>query len=221
MVGSNDDEWRLFLVPGGLIDQIPMDAVVGTLAGYRLPVETTCRPTDRRIRGASPGELLATIQTDGFWRVPGIRLAEAHARNVGARPTYMYELGWRSPQCGGRLGACHTLEIPFVFDTLGRSTATLHGDHPPHHLARAMHAAWVAFATTGDPGWPRYDLARRATMRFDLESEVVDDPRAKERLLWEAAWYGDASWSLGHSPDGSRCPSGHTAAGLPIPTPHR
>ena len=59
------------------------------------------------------------------------------------------------------------------------------GDAPPQQLADAMHAAWVAFATHGDPGWPRYDLARRATMRFDSTTEVVDDPRAAERGLWD------------------------------------
>jgi len=30
--------------------------------------------------------------------------------------------------------------------------------------------------TSGDPGWPKYDLQCRATMRFDTTSEVVDDP---------------------------------------------
>ena len=48
-----------------------------------------------------------------------------------------------------------------------------------------MHTAWVAFATDSDPGWPRYDLRRRATMRFDVASEVVDDPRSGERELWK------------------------------------
>jgi carboxylesterase type B len=48
-----------------------------------------------------------------------------------------------------------------------------------------MHAAWAAFATTGDPGWPAYDLGRRATMRFDTTSRVVEDPRAALRDLWE------------------------------------
>jgi carboxylesterase type B len=48
-----------------------------------------------------------------------------------------------------------------------------------------MHAAWVAFATSGDPGWPRYDLSRRKTMRFDMTSQIVDDPLARERTLWE------------------------------------
>jgi para-nitrobenzyl esterase len=59
------------------------------------------------------------------------------------------------------------------------------GPDPPQQLADTMHAAWVAFATGGDPGWPRYDLSRRPTMRFNTTSEVVDDPRSPERALWE------------------------------------
>ena len=44
--------------------------------------------------------------------------------------------------------------------------------------------AWVRFARDGDPGWPRYDLEHRATMRFDLTPSVVEDPYARERELW-------------------------------------
>jgi carboxylesterase type B len=99
--------------------------------------------------------------------------------------TYMYELAWRSPRFDGRLGACHGLELPFVFDTLGDWTEPMLGPDPPQPLADAMHAAWVAFATNGDCGWPRYDLGRRETMRFDTTSAVVDDPRSAVRALWE------------------------------------
>ena len=59
------------------------------------------------------------------------------------------------------------------------------GENPPQQLADAMHKAWIAFVTRGDPGWPRYDLARRSTMRFDVQSEVADDPASVRRLLWE------------------------------------
>jgi len=45
-----------------------------------------------------------------------------------------------------------------------------------------MHAAWVRFATTGNPAWPAYYLSRRATMRFDTTSQVVDDPRPVRQL---------------------------------------
>jgi carboxylesterase type B len=64
------------------------------------------------------------------------------------------------------------------------------GDDPPQELADTMDAAWVSFATHGDPGWPGYDLGRRATMRFDTTSRVVDDPRAWERSLWQGVRQG-------------------------------
>ena len=101
----------------------------------------------------------------------------------------MYEFAWRSPAANGLFGACHALEIPFVFDTLDLGPVQMIGDllgnAPPQPLADTMHSAWVSFVTRGDPGWPRYDLKRRATIRFDSESTVVDDPRAAERALWE------------------------------------
>jgi carboxylesterase type B len=183
MVGTNTDEHRLFLVTVGAIDQVTAEALAGAVAVYGLPVEATLAAYRAAHPGASAGDLLAAIQTDWYWRIPAIRLADTHAKNASA--AYMYEFAWRSPQFDGRLGACHALEIPFVFDTLGHGTEQLWGTDPPQQLADTMHAAWVAFATTGDCGWPKYDLGRRATMRFGITSEVVDDPRSAERALWE------------------------------------
>jgi para-nitrobenzyl esterase len=183
IVGTNTDEHRLFLVSVGAIDQVTPEALAGAIAAYGLPVDTTLTAYSAAHPGASAGDLLAAIQTDWCWRIPAIRLADAHA--IGASSTYMYEFAWQSPQLNGRLGACHALEIPFVFDTLGNRTEPLWGADPPQALANTMHAAWVAFASNGDPGWPKYDLARRATMRFGTTSEVVDNPRAAERALWE------------------------------------
>ena len=97
----------------------------------------------------------------------------------------MYEFAWRSPQFAGRLGACHALEVPFVFDTLGNGTEPLLGADPPQQLADTMHASWVRFAARGDCGWPKYDLGHRTTMRFDSTSAFLDDPRSAERALWE------------------------------------
>lgn len=183
LIGTNVEEHRLFLVSSGAIDQIRHETVVGALAGYGLPVDEMLAAYQAAHPEASAGDLLAALQTDWYWRIPAIRLADAHANR--ASKTYMYEFAWRSPQFNGRLGACHALEIAFVFDTLGHATEPLMGSEPPQELADAMHAAWVAFAATGDCGWPSYDLDRRATMRFDTISHVVDDPRSAERALWE------------------------------------
>jgi carboxylesterase type B len=183
LAGSTLDEWNFFLVPGGAIDQVTTEALVGTIAAYGLPVDATLATYRAARPDAGPGELLSAIQTDWVFRIPALRLAEAHAKSTAA--TYMYEFAWRSPQFDGRLGACHGAEIAFVFDNLGDENKPLAGSNPPRQLADTMHAAWVAFARTGNPGWPRYDLTRRATMRFDTASEVVDDPRATEGVLWE------------------------------------
>jgi para-nitrobenzyl esterase len=184
IVGSNTEETRLFLLPDGTIDRIDDAALAALAAAYRLPPEgvevyRAARP------GASPGDLFSAIQTDWYWRLPASRLADAHAASARAA-TFMYEFAWPSPQMGGRLGAGHAVEIPFVFDTLGLGTEPLVGGDPPQALAYEMHGAWVSFASTGDPGWPKYDFSRRATIHFDVASAVVDDPLAEKRTIWES-----------------------------------
>ncbi len=184
LVGTNTEEERLFMVPNGSIDKVTQEALVGAIAAYGLPVEKTLATYRATRQNATAGDLLAAILTDWFFRIPAIRLAEA--RVASSATTYMYEFAWRSPQFDKRLGACHALEIPFVFDTLDKEGyEAMLGPNPPQQLANSMHAAWVAFANKGDPGWPKYDLTRRATMHFDTASEVVDDPGSAERMLWE------------------------------------
>lgn len=183
MAGSNRDESNFFLVVGGVIEHISDEVLAGAIAAYGLPVEATLATYRAAHPGAGAGELLSAIQGDWYFRIPALRLADAHATSPAA--TYMYEFAWRSPQFNGRLGACHGLEIPFVFDTLGNGNDPLLGAAPPQPLADNMHATWLDFATNGDCGWPKYDLSRRTTMRFDTTSEVLDDPRSPERALWE------------------------------------
>ncbi|MFE4628170.1 carboxylesterase family protein [Streptomyces mirabilis] len=144
LIGTNTDEFRLFLVPTGLLDLIPEPALRATAAGYGLAPDTqlhlgiyqAARP------GATPGELTAAIATDWFYRIPAIRLAEAHAHHQGAGGTHLYEFAWRPPTFDGRLGACHATELPFVFDNLhDQGFTNLIGTAPPQtrrHHARCL-----------------------------------------------------------------------------------
>jgi para-nitrobenzyl esterase len=98
---------------------------------------------------------------------------------------FVYLFAWGTAVLGGRLGSCHTLEIPFVFDNV--RTATLTGTDPARlGLAKDMSKAWVSFARTGMPmpGWPAYSTEARATMIFDVESRVEKDPCGAERRAW-------------------------------------
>jgi len=63
----------------------------------------------------------------------------------------------------GPQGAFHTSEVPFVFGS------------DPGTLAKAMSAAWVKFAATGDPGWPAYAGAGGQYMEFGDTIRVVSE----------------------------------------------
>jgi para-nitrobenzyl esterase len=193
IVGSNADDWRMFRVLSGDLDSVTEEVLAGpvvrhgylTAAAYGLPTDGLAAYRALHPE-AGPGDLLVAIETDWWCRIPGVRLAEAHVPGPGR--TYMYEFAWPAPAFGGALGACHALEIPFVFDTLDlgprQMLGALLGPEPPHELAKEIHGAWVRFARTGEPGWPPYELEERATIRFGTPSEVVEDPRAAERAIW-------------------------------------
>ncbi|MFE5907824.1 carboxylesterase/lipase family protein [Streptomyces wedmorensis] len=184
LMGTTTEEYRLWFVPGGTVDR------VGSV-GQRLVLWKTGVPsrTARVYRagrtGEKPGEVLGALATDKLLRIPLNRLADARLRSGAPGGTYLYEFAWRSPVLG--LGACHALELGFVFDTLDRpETRALTGPDAPQGLATAMHAAWVAFAATGDPGWRAWDPARPVMTFGPGTPSLVEAPREAERLAWDS-----------------------------------
>ncbi len=185
IVGTNHDEMTMFTaldLGTGTIDDATITAGLTEMFGDRAAAVAAEYHT---IYPDAPAADIATaIATDRVFRTPAIRLAEA---GVDTRPTYMYLFTWESPVMGGALRSCHALELPFVWDALDRpGLSMLTGDAPGRQpLADAMHAAWIRFARTGDPGWPAYDLTRRTTQRFDTTVETLDDPMSEQRELWQ------------------------------------
>jgi para-nitrobenzyl esterase len=178
LIGTNTDEQRFFMVPTGAMDYIDDMVLQAAAAAYGLG--ETALPTYLANRpGASPGDILAAISGDWFFRIPALRVAEARRQS----PTWVYEFAWSTPQ----LGACHYADVAFAFDTLQSEGADwLLGSEPPQILADSMHGAWVAFTRTGDPGWDRYTTQDRATMIFNTRSAIAQDPHGDERRLWDA-----------------------------------
>jgi len=182
LVGTTLEEGRIFLVPDGSIAMVDEPSLQGAAQGYGLPAEAVERYRANR-PGARPGDLLSAVITDWFFRIPAIRLAEAHGGGAG---TWMYQFAWRSPAFEGELGACHAADIAFAFDTLDAPTLEpLLGAHPPQALADQVHGVWRQFIATGDPGWPAYDTERRTTRILDLDPATVQAPQDDERALWD------------------------------------
>jgi para-nitrobenzyl esterase len=179
LTGSNTEEFNLYLVPSGVIDVIDEARLTAGVRRFGVDAEKLIEVYRVNRPGATPGELFSAIQTDWVFRIPAIRLAEQ------AAPVWMYEFAWQPPTFDGRLGACHAAELLFVFDNLHvEGFRPLLGTDLPQHLADELHGAWISFASTGNPGWPTYGTETRGTMRFDLTSELVIDPRPDERMIW-------------------------------------
>ena len=125
--------------------------------------------------GASASALLVTISTDLEWRIPAIRVAEAKLAG-GGKPPYMYF-------CSLDVGP-----TPLVFGNVNLPTLDRVAGQG---AAGQVNPAWVQFAREGDPNhaaiptWPPYSLSERATILFDFECHVVNDPWRDERLVWE------------------------------------
>jgi para-nitrobenzyl esterase len=190
VAGTTLEEWNLFSVIGGdrsLDDEAlrrRASRVFGDDADDVIDAYEQSRP------GASPAALFSAIMTDLVFRQPAIRLLEAQEPHG---PAWSYLWSWGSTAFHGALGACHAVEIPFVFDNLDRKGVPFflgEVDDAARSLATATSRAWLAFANNGDPNhaglpeWPAYDSSRRATMNFSTAPAMVDDPDGDIRRQW-------------------------------------
>ncbi|MEU8468131.1 carboxylesterase family protein [Streptomyces sp. NPDC029006] len=183
LMGWTRDEYRLWFVPGRLgerVDRLGSVALAGAMARCRTGHEVprgyrTLRP------GTGTAEIVGQMVTDHLLRVPLHRVADARP---GA--SYLYEFAWPSRLPG--LGACHALELGFVFDTGDApESKRLAGEGAPRELCDAMHGAWVRFVAGGDPGWPAWDATHPVRVFGDGVPYTAYGPRDAEIGLWPTA----------------------------------
>ncbi len=142
----------------------------------------------RRLRPtATASDLYFHITTLRWMGAGSWTLAERKSA-LGPAPAYMYRLEFQTSV--DQLRSPHSLDIPLVFDTVGKSASLLAPVAADAQVvADQMSSAWIAFARTGSPNapglasWPRYDARSRSTMIFNVVSRAVNDPYAEERRI--------------------------------------
>lgn len=190
ILGNTAGETRAFVAPERLQD-LTWDNLAQRLAPeLRIDILPEWVVAEYRLRfpSWSPVEVFYDATTCGrSWRG---QVIEAEARARAGAPAWVYQVDFGS-QTEPMRGAFHSIDIALVFGTLGARGALTGTGADARAASAAMQAAFVAFARTGDPGagWPRYDLQRRATMIFDTESQVKDDPRRWQRELFARVPY--------------------------------
>jgi para-nitrobenzyl esterase len=199
LIGTNRDEFKLFT----FADRNRMDdsqfvkrvRSIARRAGAdedRI-VERLMGTYGTRTGERDPGanQRWVTLQSDRIFHYPATRLADAQSIHQPNTYTYLFE--WRLPLLGQALGACHGLEIPFVFGTLraGVMRAGMVVDRTMGPLSDSMQKAWSSFARTGKPElggdseWPGFEHQQRYTMSLGAGRKVLRDPHEAAREFWE------------------------------------
>ncbi|MFF0493374.1 carboxylesterase/lipase family protein [Nocardia sp. NPDC004068] len=213
--GFTTDEARMFTVDADLSKTEPVDTA--RACGLDASAVRTYRLGNPNI---TDDELHALILSDALFRMPSLWCAEAATNAENA--SYLYEFAWPSPARDGALRACHGLDVPFTFDTPRGPLATdLIGPNiPPDFaaLSAAMRKAFVAFATTGDPGWPRFDTTERTRRIWATPPGSGVDSLATSRRSWRTPNGPDAD-SLA-TPHRNQ-PTGPGSDADPLATSHR
>ncbi|HEY8740643.1 MAG TPA: carboxylesterase family protein, partial [Candidatus Dormibacteraeota bacterium] len=188
IAGTTMDELRLWrtLDPGlASMDEAGLRARAAMFLGARAEAMVDAYLGWRE--GEPAGDTWLAMLTDREFRAPANLLLEAQAAHNPQ--VYAYIFDWHAPEPG--LRACHAIDIPFVFGTLGAQGFDPLSPRTPETeaIGSTMRAAWTAFAHGRPPGdgqleWPAYDTARRRTRIFGSRGRVDDNPLARERELW-------------------------------------
>ena len=192
MIGNTHDETRSLIGRGDpAVFDITWEALPQRLeAEMRVDISGALVVSEYRkwYPQYSPADVFFAATTAGrSWRGA---VVEAELRAAQGSPAFAYQLDWSSPQDGGKWGAFHTLDIPLMFGTLTARESPTGDAEDARRVSATMQQALLAFARHGDPNysglprWEPYTLPRRATMVFDAQSRLADDPRGQERRLF-------------------------------------
>ena len=182
--GTNKDEARYWIgeFGGYAVYRIGSQLIYGSTVGRMSREDRAYADAFLALQTGSSVWNKTEFFNDLVFRVPAIRQAELHAQNGGRH--YMYY--WTKESAIEHYGACHAVELAYVFNNLDDTIFT--GERADEKLAAAVQEMWVNFAKTGDPStedyvWPAYDTAERQTMILGDEIGVVSDPLEAQRVL--------------------------------------
>ena len=127
---------------------------------------------------------LTELYNELLFRVPALKQAELHAANGNA----VYNYYWTMPGEDETLGACHAIELSYVFNN--PQVTIYNGDVYDRELADAVQDMWVNFARTGDPSteaipWQAYNGQTRMTMVLGEDIRMESDLKDEQITLVE------------------------------------
>ncbi len=169
LIGSNADEWRMYLSPDADLDDWSSE---GLPPGLRTDAEPLLAGEE------NPRRALDRAITAHQMVCPSLTLADFVRQRDRASWVYWFTRQ-RPGQHAAGLGAYHGAELPYLFDTHDAWLPTAPGDRA---LTRQMMSYWANFTRTGNPNgadlpaWPAYPGGGRDVMRLETRPKAVAHP---------------------------------------------
>jgi len=165
IIGTNHDEWRLFVGLDELNGAPPVTAAnyvayIAATLGVPASAATAIAGEYPLSSYSSPAVALGAVGTDAIFACHALLAEEDLSKYT---PTYAYEFNDENapdrylPSFGFPYGAAHDFETQYLFDLSNTPyQGTLSG--PQQRLARDMKRYWTNFPQAGVPvaGWPQF-----------------------------------------------------------------
>ncbi len=160
LIGSNADEWLMYLEKSQSLDEWMME----NLSPLQIRAVTPVLPTD-----SDPAQALDTLITAYNYVCPSMYLA-GQINQRGGRSWFYYFSRVRGGDRAQSMGAYHGAELPYVFNTHDDWLPTSQADR---ELTETVMNYWANFARSGDPNgpqlpvWPRFDTKAGTVLQLD------------------------------------------------------
>jgi para-nitrobenzyl esterase len=196
MIGTNSEEFKMFLAMpqfSGMDDEALEKMLIGYLSMNGVDMNKAKELLELYKKEDADSDLrdiLTTLVTDMSFRISTIHYLEAQGKHQPNTFNYLFTM--KCPLLDGKLGACHALELPYVFGTINLPKMDEFAGKGAvvEAVSEKMMDAWIAFARTGNPNndgipdWPAYEPGKRSTMVFGPDIKVVEKYLDKQREAW-------------------------------------
>ena len=181
IIGSNADEIRYWIIECGnyFLYKICIKILVENIIIYR--IEKNGKDIFDKYKKIVKENTNDNFMTDLFFGVPALRIAQIHSKNNGN--VYLYY--WKYPSSIPNFGACHAVELAYIFNNLKESHFI--GDKNINYkLAEISQDMWANFAKNGSPSikgykWEKFDNENNYCMILGKDVELKANVFNKER----------------------------------------
>lgn len=185
LIGTNSDEARYWINEMGYYTPLPGLFVYEHMIPFMY--ENNLQRMSQEERALTKGFVsaqsgrkiwrLTEFYNELLFRVPALEQAVRHKGT-----TYSYY--WTMPGADETLGACHAIELAYVFNNPQADIYT--GALYNEELADTVQEMWVRFARTGDPSadghvWEPYTADSRKTMVLGEDIRMEEDLKQEQR----------------------------------------